>query len=114
PDARPGGAGDGVWWLLVDGQYAGLSMSEIIDLPNDARPTLAPGPHILTASLRGRDGQPLPGGADSSIHIMVTGCTACPPARPPPPSPPPLGGHSARLPRAGLLPFCPTFPPPAP
>jgi hypothetical protein len=88
PDARPASQSDpsniGPWWLTVDGAYAGLSMSEIIDLPNDALPTLAPGPHTLAASLRLNDGSPLPGATGSSIRVVVTGCSACPPAAPTP------------------------------
>ena len=88
PDARQIGAapqpGVGTWWLAVDGAFAGLSMSEIIDLPNDALPVVAPGPHTITASLHGNDGRPLPG-AESSVRVTVqAACGDCTPTAVPP------------------------------
>ncbi|HUS13786.1 MAG TPA: hypothetical protein VM536_02105, partial [Chloroflexia bacterium] len=68
PDARrlnQPGAGGGTWWLTVDGAFAGLSMSEILDLPNDTLPFVAPGPHTLAVSLHDNAGQPVPGSLGS-------------------------------------------------
>ncbi|HMA33339.1 MAG TPA: hypothetical protein VKY74_02580 [Chloroflexia bacterium] len=84
PDARQIGQvvqpGTGTWWVSVDGAFAGLSMSEIIDLPNDALPNIAPGPHTLAVSLHGNDGRLLPGSIGDSIQVTVNGpCAGCPP-----------------------------------
>ena len=88
PDARrigqPNAPGTGTWWVEVDGQFAGLSMSEIHDLPNDALLGLSAGPHRITASLHNNDGSAIPGASDT-ITVSVTTPLGTPPgARPTP------------------------------
>ncbi|HEY7801956.1 MAG TPA: hypothetical protein VIE40_04725 [Dehalococcoidia bacterium] len=51
--------GVGHWHVYVDGTYAGLSVSNVISLPNDAMPTIAPGPHEIKVQLHHTDHTPL-------------------------------------------------------
>src|SRR5512135_795913 len=39
--------GVGHWHIYVDGKYAGLSVSDVIAIPNDAMPQIAPAPHEI-------------------------------------------------------------------
>ncbi|MDQ2806893.1 MAG: hypothetical protein M3Z04_08245, partial [Chloroflexota bacterium] len=82
PDARRIGQanapGTGTWWVEVDGQFAGLSMSEIHDLPNDALLGLSVGTHRITASLHNNDGSAIPGASDT-ITVTVTAPLGTPP-----------------------------------
>jgi len=43
--------GVGHWHVNVDGQYAGLSVSNVIEIPNDAFPTIPAGQHTITVDL---------------------------------------------------------------
>jgi hypothetical protein len=52
-------AGVGHWHIYVDGKYAGLSVSDVISLPNDAMPQIAPGPHEIKIQLHHTDHTPL-------------------------------------------------------
>ncbi len=83
PDARRIGQanapGTGTWWVEVDGRFAGLSMSEIHDLPNDALLGLSAGAHRITASLHNNDGSAIPGASDT-ITVNVTTPLGTPPA----------------------------------
>ncbi len=83
PDARRIGQvnapGVGTWWVDVDGQYAGLSMSEIHDLPNDTLPGLNPGVHRITATLHNNESSPILGASDT-ITVTVTAPLGTPPA----------------------------------
>lgn len=51
--------GVGHWHVYVDGKYAGLSVSDVISLPNDAMPVIAPGPHEIKVELHNTDHTPL-------------------------------------------------------
>ena len=51
--------GVGHWHIYVDGKYAGLSVSDVISLPNDAMPVIAPGPHEIKVELHNTDHTPL-------------------------------------------------------
>ncbi|HEX5480159.1 MAG TPA: hypothetical protein VFY79_10615 [Dehalococcoidia bacterium] len=51
--------GVGHWHIYVDGKYAGLSVSDVISLPNDAMPVIAPGPHEIKVQLHNTDHTPL-------------------------------------------------------
>jgi hypothetical protein len=52
-------AGIGHWHIYVDGKYAGLSVTDVISLPNDAMPQIAPGPHEIKIQLHHTDHTPL-------------------------------------------------------
>ena len=43
--------GVGHWHVNVDGQYAGLSVSNVLEIPNDAFPTIPAGQHTITVDL---------------------------------------------------------------
>lgn len=43
--------GTGHWHVTVDGKFAGLSVSNVIDLPTDALPKIRAGKHTITAEL---------------------------------------------------------------
>ena len=43
--------GVGHWHVNVDGQYAGLAVSNVLEIPNDAVPTIAAGQHTITVDL---------------------------------------------------------------
>ena len=62
--------GVGHWHVYVDGKYAGLSVSDVISLPNDAMPSIAAGEHEIKVQLHNTDHTPLqPEVTDS---VMVT------------------------------------------
>jgi len=52
-------AGIGHWHVYVDGEYAGLSVSDVISLPNDAMPSIAAGSHEIKVQLHNTDHTPL-------------------------------------------------------
>jgi len=52
-------AGVGHWHVYVDGEYAGLSVSDVISLPNDAMPSIAAGSHEIKVQLHNTDYTPL-------------------------------------------------------
>ncbi len=43
--------GVGHWHANVDGQYAGLSVTNVIEIPNEAFPTISAGEHTITVDL---------------------------------------------------------------
>ena len=43
--------GVGHWHINVDGKYAGLSVSNVVEIPNDAMPTISAGEHTITVDL---------------------------------------------------------------
>lgn len=63
--------GVGQWHLLVDGQYAGLSVSDSIALPNDALPKLEAGQHQLTAQLHDNMQKPLSPPVEHSLSVEI-------------------------------------------
>jgi len=52
-------AGIAHWHVYVDGEYAGLSVSDVVSLPNDAMPSITPGSHEITVQLHNTDHTPL-------------------------------------------------------
>jgi hypothetical protein len=44
--------GVGHWHIKIDDKHAGLSVTDIIEIPNDAYPTIPAGQHKITASLQ--------------------------------------------------------------
>lgn len=59
-------AGISHWHVYVDGSYAGLSVSDVISLPNDAILTMSPGLHEIKVQPHNTDHKPLtPEGTDS-------------------------------------------------
>ncbi len=65
------GAGVGHWHVFVDDKYAGLSVSGIVTLPNDAVPELAPGEHTIKVDLHNNDHSPIAGAAASTIKVTI-------------------------------------------
>ncbi len=43
--------GVGHWHVNVDGQYAGLAVSNVLEIPNDTFPTISAGEHTITVDL---------------------------------------------------------------
>ena len=43
--------GVGHWHVNIDGQYAGLAVSNVLEIPNDAFPTISAGEHTITVDL---------------------------------------------------------------
>src|SRR5438067_1593168 len=43
--------GTGHWHVYVDGKYAGLAVSDVLQIPNEAYPTISAGQHTMTISL---------------------------------------------------------------
>jgi hypothetical protein len=62
--------GVGHWHVYVDGKYAGLSVSDVIALPNDAMPTIAAGQHEIKVQLHNTDHTPLE--PEVTDTVMVT------------------------------------------
>lgn len=61
----------GHWHLNVDGKYAGLSVSDVISLPNPAFPLLTAGTHVVRADLHNNDHTPVQGADNSEVTIFV-------------------------------------------
>jgi hypothetical protein len=59
------------WHVYVDDQYAGLSVSDVISLPNDALPTIAAGSHEVRVQLHNTDHTPLVPEAADAISVEV-------------------------------------------
>lgn len=64
-------AGVGHWHVYVDGKYAGLSVSDVISLPNDAMPSIAAGQHEIKVQLHNTDHTPLTPEATDTVSINV-------------------------------------------
>jgi len=67
PAAR--NAGVGHWHVYVDGKYAGLSVSDVISLPNDAMPTIAAGQHEIKVQLHNTDHTPLQPEVTDTVNV---------------------------------------------
>jgi hypothetical protein len=63
--------GVGHWHVYVDGNYAGLSVSDVVSLPNDAMPAIDAGPHEIRVQLHNTDHTPLAPEAIASIDVDV-------------------------------------------
>jgi hypothetical protein len=59
------------WHVYVDDQYAGLSVSDVISLPNDALPTIAAGSHEIRVQLHNTDHTPLVPEATDAITVEI-------------------------------------------
>ena len=68
--------GEGHWYVYVDGQFAGLSVDEVVSLPNDAHPKLAAGKHTIKVELRNNDHTPVVGAEGSEITVTIPGKSA--------------------------------------
>jgi hypothetical protein len=55
----PAQAGVGHWHVYVDGKYAGLSVSDVVTIPNDALPEIAAGQHEIKVQLHNNDHTPI-------------------------------------------------------
>jgi hypothetical protein len=62
-------AGIGHWHVYVDGKYAGLSVSDVISLPNDAMPSIAPGAHEIKVQLHNTDHTPLEPEVTDTVNV---------------------------------------------
>lgn len=61
--------GVGHWHVYVDGKYAGLSVSDVISLPNDAMPSIAAGQHEIKVQLHNTDHTPLTPEQTDSVTV---------------------------------------------
>ena len=43
--------GVGHWHINIDGKFAGLAVSNVVEIPNDAFPTIPAGPHTIMVNL---------------------------------------------------------------
>ncbi len=43
--------GVGHWHINIDGKFAGLAVSNVVEIPNDAVPTIPAGPHTIMVNL---------------------------------------------------------------
>src|SRR3954454_23749585 len=62
-------AGVGHWHVNIDGKYAGLSVSNVIEIPNDAFPTIGAGKHTITAELHQNNHAPQTPPVSQSITV---------------------------------------------
>ena len=67
----PPAPGVGHWHVYVDGEYAGLSVSEVVTLPNDALSQIAPGQHELKVQLHNHDHSPVAGDISTAATVTV-------------------------------------------
>jgi hypothetical protein len=61
--------GVGHWHVYVDGKYAGLSVSDVVSLPNDAMPSIAAGPHEIKVQLHNTDHTPVVPEATDAVNV---------------------------------------------
>jgi hypothetical protein len=80
--------GIGHWHLYVDGQYAGLSVSDLFSVPNDVFPVLLPGQHQIRAELRANKHGPVAGTISQTVTVNLIAAPApgAQPGAPPPAS----------------------------
>src|SRR5580765_2391869 len=64
--------GVGNWHVNIDGKYAGLSVSNVIEIPNDAFPIISAGKHTITADLHQNNHAPLAPPVSQSITVNFT------------------------------------------
>ena len=62
-------AGVGHWHVYVDGKYAGLSVSDVISLPNDAMSSISSGQHEIKVQLHNTDHTPLTPEATDTVTV---------------------------------------------
>ncbi len=65
----PATAGIGHYHLVIDGKYAGLSVTPVISFPNDAFPTVTAGTHTITIELHDNMHAPLSPAVSTSITV---------------------------------------------
>jgi hypothetical protein len=63
--------GVGHWHVYLDGKYAGLSVSDVVSLPNDAMPAISAGSHEIKVQLHHTDHTPLAPEATDSVKVNV-------------------------------------------
>lgn len=62
-------AGVGHWHVYVDDKFAGLAPTNVIELPNDAYPTITAGRHKITATLNENNHAPLNPPVSQTIEL---------------------------------------------
>jgi sortase (surface protein transpeptidase) len=62
-------AGVGHWHVSIDDEFAGLSPTNVIELPNDAYPTIKAGRHRITATLNENNHAPLNPPVSQTIEL---------------------------------------------
>lgn len=65
----PPQAGIGHWHVYVDNKYAGLSVSDVVTIPNDALPDIAAGQHEIKVQLHNNDHTPVAGDIISTAMV---------------------------------------------
>ena len=89
--------GVGHWHINVDGKYAGLSDSNVIEIPNDAMPTIKAGPHTVMLNLHENNHASTNPPVEHSFQIVATKDISVPN---PPPNPPSGSGMTMTMPGA--------------
>src|SRR5437763_491086 len=64
--------GVGHYHINVDGKYAGLSDSNVIEIPNDAMPTIKAGPHTVMLNLHENNHASTNPPVEHSFQIVAT------------------------------------------
>src|SRR5579883_3530071 len=68
----PPQAGVGHWHVYVDDKYAGLSVSDVVTIPNDALPEIAAGQHEIKVQLHNNDHTPIQPDVTNAITVSFT------------------------------------------
>ena len=64
--------GVGHWHVNIDGQYAGLAVSNVLEIPNDAFPTISAGEHTITVDLHQNNHAATNPPAEESFRINLS------------------------------------------
>jgi LPXTG-motif cell wall-anchored protein len=78
--------GVGHYHINVDGKYGGLSDSDVIEIPNDAMPTIKAGPHTVMLNLHENNHASTNPPVEHSFQIVATKDISVPNMPPNPPS----------------------------
>ncbi len=68
---KPNQEGVGHWHVYVDDKYAGLSVSDIVSVPNDALTRISKGQHKIAVELHGNDHGAVAGSSRKEVTINV-------------------------------------------
>ena len=68
----PPADGVGHWHVYVDGKYAGLSVSDVVTIPNDALPEIPAGRHEIKVQLHNNDHTPVAGDIIAARTVNFT------------------------------------------
>lgn len=68
---KPNQEGVGHWHVYVDDKYAGLSVSDLVSVPNDALTRISKGQHKIAVELHGNDHSAVAGSSRKEVTINV-------------------------------------------